>query len=852
MGRDIDKSIERAIEIGEKNQRTMELVRKWCAHVSVEKMGGVGLVEQQTGLPIGHHYLSCPHASASATAAWDLGDSAVDFYDRNCHDCKMRKAVGLPNILSLVSERDAKRKAHATAHDDAAKKIAAELGARDQRRAAIRESLSDPAALSTLGLIEDIDHARAENVGERLVAAARLAPEAFPDAVVEHLFELIDARVYRATAPALGALAALEVDPSRLCNTALSAITHHHIDKDATDIVTRLASHADGRTVFRAVPALIDIAYPPREPFTQTQTPDEAPLLAVHAAFPAQMHEGIERLLGQKSANAVSTAGRAVIVLGKVEPSLLARYARDFAAKLVRKHLLLDQYDEYRENLHHIRKPVIEALRHQPQEVDAILCSLLLGATTDGATEAYQVYGSLLRENHFDDRIMVVTDAHRTAFDRLLWDAAKDPDGPAGCEATQVFSHLPDFLEPLAAERVDQLLGAAALVGEILETHTKKGAQPTFDQLSGIEWLNKQNQIHRLLEGLIEWAFHGATHAADGRQKVLAFYNGLPASSELVRAELVAHFSDLMQSAEGIAQLMPALYTALLGAETRQRASAAKAVAGLSVDAQQHLPELVYEAIAIQLSDPFVVVHQAALRAVDEMTFPDDYNARVGSSVGNLILVYAQSREGDKFLLECIALYVRRYASQEHLNGRLGEFLVETLIKLPAYDVTKELRFLARKLRNAPNYCALLRRLLSDPDAVEYCDDELNAELAHLHGSNVATHAKQLRDVAMALPPHRPHLFGAILEAFTRANLWSDAADLAALHEASIDTSRRSRPRKLIARLHATACAFERDLSNKPQTLENSATWRKIEGELKDEDAIEEQRNSRVGIFGPN
>ena len=62
----IDKSFERAIEIGEKNKRTVELVRNWCVHVSIRKLGGGGLIEQQTRLPIGPRSLECPHAPAAA------------------------------------------------------------------------------------------------------------------------------------------------------------------------------------------------------------------------------------------------------------------------------------------------------------------------------------------------------------------------------------------------------------------------------------------------------------------------------------------------------------------------------------------------------------------------------------------------------------------------------------------------------------------------------------------------------------------------------------------------------------------------------------------------------------------
>jgi hypothetical protein len=60
--------IQQAMEAGEKNLRTWKLVQNWCANVKIVKHGGTGIVEMQTGLPIGHHFLECPHAHPWASA----------------------------------------------------------------------------------------------------------------------------------------------------------------------------------------------------------------------------------------------------------------------------------------------------------------------------------------------------------------------------------------------------------------------------------------------------------------------------------------------------------------------------------------------------------------------------------------------------------------------------------------------------------------------------------------------------------------------------------------------------------------------------------------------------------------
>jgi hypothetical protein len=94
----VERDFKIAAEAGERNRATMQLVRNWCSHVRIKKFDGTGMIEQMTGLPIGNHGLECDHATAGGMYTWHLRDAALDFYDRNCVDCKKRKAVGIPNL----------------------------------------------------------------------------------------------------------------------------------------------------------------------------------------------------------------------------------------------------------------------------------------------------------------------------------------------------------------------------------------------------------------------------------------------------------------------------------------------------------------------------------------------------------------------------------------------------------------------------------------------------------------------------------------------------------------------------------------------------------------------------------
>jgi hypothetical protein len=75
---------EEAIRTGLRNNEVLKLVHNYCSHARVGNRGGVGLIAQATGLPLGMLGVHCDHAPASGMAGWYLEPNAIDFYDRNC------------------------------------------------------------------------------------------------------------------------------------------------------------------------------------------------------------------------------------------------------------------------------------------------------------------------------------------------------------------------------------------------------------------------------------------------------------------------------------------------------------------------------------------------------------------------------------------------------------------------------------------------------------------------------------------------------------------------------------------------------------------------------------------------
>ena len=147
-------------------------------------------------------------------AGADLAIIAVDFYDRNCVDCKFRKPVGLPNLKSLVDERDAQRTRQQQAQQRAEREVADRLVAREAIRQQLRPLL-DALAATTLDQISELDRTRSKEAGSRLVQIAELAPETFTPEIIGHLFALVNSGEYWLTEPCLAALARLPVDRKR-------------------------------------------------------------------------------------------------------------------------------------------------------------------------------------------------------------------------------------------------------------------------------------------------------------------------------------------------------------------------------------------------------------------------------------------------------------------------------------------------------------------------------------------------------------------------------------------------------------------------------------------------------------
>lgn len=394
MGRSTEDSIERALRIGEANQRVLELVRNWCAHLDVKREGGVGLVELETGLPIGMRSLDCVHARAHGFAGANLGNIALNFYDRNCMDCRFRRPVAVPNLQSLVDEREAGRVKQQAEEMLAQRELSDRLSKREAARLVIRRSV-DALSAATLDHISELDRSRDDNARRKLVELAALAPETFPLPVAEHLFSLAESGEYWLIEPSLCALARLPVDMAQLCNVTLRVFAKGYVEHSMAEIVETYASLSDPHLICNALPALIQLANPRPVRFGIADRAQISPgaLRACYEAAQQTVKDSLSTLIDRPDAEATDIACRGLELLAGRDPELPTIFIQALVSKLARaKWLVRRESEDVKEALKSVRDIVMQIFLLHPKECDEMICIYLQGATTEGALELHQVY----------------------------------------------------------------------------------------------------------------------------------------------------------------------------------------------------------------------------------------------------------------------------------------------------------------------------------------------------------------------------------------------------------------------------------------------------------------------------
>lgn len=772
------------------------------------------MVEQMTGLPIGHHGLVCDHAPAGGMFSWDIRDAALDFYDRNCRTCKLRQPVNIPNLQTWVTERDTAETQRRAIEEAAAIEASASLAERQAERRSLRSGLS-PVAADVVDQIDELDVRRTSNLVDRLVKTARIAPDAFPPSVVEHIFALLESHQRWFDQAGLRVLATLNADPPRLSRCAMICLQHSSATRTAAAVFATRVTTADETLIPTVLPALVSLASPERHAFEGRCLPRPASLIRLRRQFPEQVSDALNTFLSGWRQQKVSIVARAVRVLASHDFALANRLGRDLIAIFVRATWLPSPedygHDENQRAALDLREAIVEIFLRDPSSVDTLLKSFALGASPAGEARIFSIYCRVLRSGRFR-RTRPICEADEIAFRRIIWEAPKTRNNGILREIAGIIHDSPSDLIDLARNNIDSLLGAAVLMDTRLSAFDAEPKSASATTLEVIERENNRRVLDGLRSNFVSWAADGAAASGDTRQyiEVLA---GLPETAEDLAASMIEHGVRLMETTAGLNAVLPLLYSALVGSSVARRGSAATAVGEMSRKQRANAPDLLLEAFVTTLDDPYIYVHRSALRALQRFEVPESLIPIVRQAVWKVLLAHKKNSDRDDIVVNCIELLAARYLTPQELANRPGIFLITLLGKMPAWRITGEVSRLARRFANTRGFVDLLVKLLLDQSTTEDGEDRILDAMSKLPADVVLSHREMLAGISLNADRRKRTRILRIVEILGASGAWAEADQLASALLSVIPDTVRERLPRLTYDLARLAICFEHALA---------------------------------------
>lgn len=849
-----DETIDEYVQLGRDNAEVITLARNWCSHLEVEQAGGVGMLEEATGLPIGARMFACKYQRGNSIGSMQLRSVAVPFHDENCVGCPHRDPVRLPNLTQIVAARDRAREERARREAIEREAAQAALAEREQSRRGARDA-SLPQTASIIDLVAELDREYSPGTHSTLTKLAKTVPEQFTDAVQRTLVDLVNVGGEGRTAAALEVLRETTFLRDTLVELALTAMARHEAIDIAGVIVSDDLSIAHADDVPAALPAAFALAAPVREPFARDVAPQRAALDKMYTLFPAECEAVLRTFFRSESERARVVASGVWEVLQTLDPDSCGRLVDDAVASLELRDERLGEVDGARRAT---SRALAAALAHRPAEIDAHLQkSYAARIGREAILNAYaDVCGSVEPRRAAAQASL---DTRRLAFTRML-EALLDPSA-GSVELRTIQSFLRDEAmkdESLLTEEAAPLLGSLALLLDRLadlKTSTSSLVLPAADPLSVLE---KQSQ-YTLLRGVLNAlsSLIGLALRAN-RERVLPLLTDVLGNDDTgpdLRSYVVRMLSGAAADRATIADLLPVIYNALTDKAQQVRAAGVALYGAIAKHGVDDLPPLLNDLVLGLLFDPYVVVHRGVVSVLRDIVLPEKYRTTAVSSLGHLVEVYALDRGDDRATREVIEAFARQHREQ---------FTPETVTRLIQIaqamncDIGAEtLWHLAGRLPD-DLWLAASVPLAADPKLSEHDRVDLLRAIMRKNGKLLAEHAVPLRAAVLLrlseLPI--PRTFGdddfldELAERLMNADHWSAARELLDGAAAFFGQAARTqgRQRNVVTKLRA----LEIEESSDPtKRVTGASSWpRDPEAETLDTTAAIRARFAGIAALG--
>jgi hypothetical protein len=835
---DDDDRIKAAIEAGQSNLRATKLLGNWCFHAEFVRAPGRGLVEAETGLPIGHMGVQCKFSKKGSMQCWLLEDAAYDFYRNNCKDCAERVPVGIPNIMNFVGPREEAAEKRVIEREKEERERKQKHTERRQERAELRHELSLEETF-VLDLLDELDQEDIARDDPRLEQLANLAPETFTRKVIEHLLPAVLHEYLPYSKPAAKALLRAPLEPEEMLSVAVSLVSGYEKSSMAIKVVLSDAEKLSQVDLTKVLRRFVSMALrPPPGMHLGGSGPIRLDARPIHALFEkrsAEICAEVEALLSNAGPEKVGAAVE--IILATNSSELLSKHNRSIFAKLMRRRTLLPGERRDSSVLYYLREAASKCIESLPEETDKIIQSFLADNDDTGREEANGIYRSVL--NHDYQEKAKIGKAQRVAFRRLLW-AAVESSGNSMDNAGQFFKNSWDEFAQLALENFDDLIGAAATLSEKYEQIDSEPILELADNvLAQMEKRNKRTAIDGLQGALIRWAAIGAKSKGNkGIEEFLELYRRLPEDQTQMRGNMIVHVSKLLTGIESLTIVLSDWYRALMDESTIVRASAEQAWEKVPYELVKNFPDLFFEAFSVLLADPYVIVHRSAVHSLRRRSFPEEKRNLCKHKLWTLIVHYSQEGKQEDFVVDCIDAFAFLCLSSEERNGKIGQLLASILLSLEGsalYHAVDRLHFV---FKDVPGFVKVALKSIRDDYTRSISIDDCSSAILSAPHNELLNCVEDIKKSFEALKPFRS-------ENYVEALLYAAVLTKAGNYEAvgicfrevleSITIEDRNVQWRLEVAIIAAASEIEHAIGNGDNFAELIEQWSKIQSDLEKE-----------------
>lgn len=751
--REIEQRINSVTRMGRANLRAIRLAHNWCSHLRIERstFSGVGLVEEQTGLPISPRDFMCHLAPHSPLSGPDAGSTAIRFYDENCASCQKRDPVSFPNLIELVRVRDEQRAEAAQTQAAVAALRAERFQARAECRRVVAERC-DEVQKGFVDLIRQLDESPDTETVQRLQNTARAASPKFTKDLRGLLYDLVASGEESKIVGALGALEEVEPNRNLLASTICSVLSDGIWITAAVQMLGSMMEHVEASELRSAVGSVVRLSSP--APFVvplplSGPRSDPKPLLAALQYHPGVVIDRVITSLRSGSGQLRRESAHAAKRMMQADPTLVPRLTQD----LLRSVLLDD--DRQSRPRQAAEEALVTGLR-----IDAASVSDALQQQLEDSVERDRVllFGVVetyfrLEGKHPDSDALSVCVKH-------LVDALSFPDElkrmAAACRLLRgVASKHPRQI----ARHATELLGAAAVVADRLEGGLSTSLPSVMSpNLRAMEDGHRRFQLSAALDDIVSAISGLAPQFPDQiRDVIIDLLANLSESHDRLRGALFGGMGKIASTAEGLRVVIPLLYEGLMNRSARVRAGAAKSYGEILERFPEALPDLLHDAFLLVLQDPYTIVHQTAMRGIGGARTPDAFRKPFFKVTCNWMLHYSRERPRDHFL-GTIVQKVCDLAERDECDEDIANYgqdvkrvVVQVLRAMDPNEAWNALRRLRGRLADTPGLTDLRVALLLNPETHGIYLTEIAEELVHSPPEELRSMADEIVEQARDL-----------------------------------------------------------------------------------------------------